>query len=297
MVLQCAGDDFRCRSASAVGEEDERNFWGDRVVAREECLVLPVSRANAGDLLAFPEEEVADTQRLVENPARIAAQVDDYSFRAFAPQFIDGSLEIIPRALIELEQRDVADLSVYHDRVRNGWNADNGAGECDGDELGYAGARELDEHSTPGISLKGIRSLLDSPAPGIGGIDEIDSIAFLDACLLGRGVREHTLYSYEALGLSDLHPDAGVPTIGLSVEGGQFLRRKEYAVRIIELVNQATGSFLVERGSVDGIDEAGRNDIKDLIEEPSALLALTLLEYEATGHQWDEHEAEKDAFS
>jgi hypothetical protein len=62
-------------------------------------------------------------------------------------------------------------------------------------------------------------------------------------------------------------------------------------------VDEAACSFLVKGRGIDGIDEPGRDDIEHLIQQAGALLALTLLDYEASGYQRNQDEAEEDAFS
>jgi hypothetical protein len=62
-------------------------------------------------------------------------------------------------------------------------------------------------------------------------------------------------------------------------------------------VNQATRGLLVEGSCVDGINETAGDDVEHLIEEPSTLLGLALLEYETSGHHWNQKEAEEHVFS
>jgi hypothetical protein len=62
-------------------------------------------------------------------------------------------------------------------------------------------------------------------------------------------------------------------------------------------VNESARCLLVKRRSVDGIDEATRNDVQNLVQKSSTLLGLMLLEDETTGHDRDEQEAEENAFS
>ena len=105
------------------------------------------------------------------------------------------------------------------------------------------------------------------------------------------------LYGNGALGFGDLHSDAGIATVGLRVEGRQLLRRKQDAIWVVELVDQAAGSLFVESCCVDSIDEARGDDVQDLVEEASALLTFALLEYEASDHQRNQSEAEEQTFS
>jgi hypothetical protein len=62
-------------------------------------------------------------------------------------------------------------------------------------------------------------------------------------------------------------------------------------------VNESARCLFVKSRGVDGIYEAARNDIKNLVQKSSTLLGLMLLEDETTGHDRDEQEAEEDAFS
>src|SRR5437660_4311080 len=109
-------------------------------------------------------------------------------------------------------------------------------------------------------------------------------------------MRKHALNSNEALCLGDLHADAGITPVSLRVEGRELLGRKQDAVRVIQLVDEPACSFFVESRSVDSVDEAGGNDVQDLVEEASALLAFTLLECETSGHEWYQSQAEEQAF-
>jgi hypothetical protein len=62
-------------------------------------------------------------------------------------------------------------------------------------------------------------------------------------------------------------------------------------------VNESACCLFVKSRGVDGIYEATRNDVQNLVQKSSTLLGLMLLENETTGHDRDEQEAEEDAFS
>ena len=76
MVLQRAGDDLRRRGRAAVQEHDDRLAVDQIAGAGAEALHLVGMAAAGGDDLAPVEEGVGDEHRLVEQPARIAAQVE-----------------------------------------------------------------------------------------------------------------------------------------------------------------------------------------------------------------------------
>ena len=102
MILQRTGDNLGGRSASAIGQKNQRNRGSDRIVSGDERLIITVARAYAGDLLSLLEEEIADAQRLVENATRVAPQIYNDTLGAFAGQLGDGALGLIARALVEL---------------------------------------------------------------------------------------------------------------------------------------------------------------------------------------------------
>ena len=108
---------------------------------------------------------------------------------------------------------------------------------------------------------------------------------------------EDALDGDEALGLGNFHPDAGVPAVGLSIEGRELLGRQQDAVGIIELVHQAARSLFVESRRIDGVHETRGYDAQHLVEQPSTLLALLLLKDEASDHQRNQCEAEEQTFS
>ena len=76
VVLQRAGDDFRRRGRAAVDQHDDRLAVGDVARARRVALRLVGVAAAGRDDLAALEEGVGDRDRLVEQAARIVAQVE-----------------------------------------------------------------------------------------------------------------------------------------------------------------------------------------------------------------------------
>src|SRR5206468_7858765 len=62
VILQGTGYDLRGRRAPAIGEQNERNRRSDGIIGGNESLILAAAGADAGDLLAFSQEEIADAQ-------------------------------------------------------------------------------------------------------------------------------------------------------------------------------------------------------------------------------------------
>src|SRR5689334_18956484 len=297
MILQCAGDNLGSRSAAPIRQQHQRNRRCDWIVAGDEGLILSVAGANAGDLLSLVQEQVADAQRLIEDAARITAQVDDDPLRALSRKLGYRVFDFVARALVELEQRDVADVAIEHDGVGHRRDVYDRPGEGDRNELRNTGAGELHQNSAAWVALQSIRRLRNSPATDVGGVDEIDAIAFLHARLFGWCVWENALHGYKALSFGDLHSDAGVTPVGLGIETRKLFRREKHAVWIVELVDKTARGLLIQCGLVDGIDEACGNDVQYLVEETRSLLALALLKYETARCNGDQDKACEQAFS
>jgi hypothetical protein len=62
-------------------------------------------------------------------------------------------------------------------------------------------------------------------------------------------------------------------------------------------VDEPAGCFFVQSCGIDCIHETGRDNIEHLVQESSTLLALALLEYETSGHHWNQDKTEKHGFS
>ena len=80
MILQRAGDDFRRRSRTAVDQDDDRLALGQVTRPGVETLRLLGSAAAGRDNLAPVQEGIGDRNRLIEQTARIVAQVDNEPF-------------------------------------------------------------------------------------------------------------------------------------------------------------------------------------------------------------------------
>src|SRR5579864_327480 len=104
VVLQRAGDDFRRRSRAAIDQDDERLALGEVARMRRAALgFLGVAAAGRDDLAAL-EERVGDRDRLLQEPARIVAQVDDVALDLVADlvlQIGDFLLQALGGLLVE----------------------------------------------------------------------------------------------------------------------------------------------------------------------------------------------------
>src|SRR5260370_10895119 len=118
MVLQRAGDDLGGRGRAAIDEHHQRQAARQITVRLrlEAAIVLRAAAADRDDL-ALVEEIVADGDRLVEQPARIVAQVEDDAgelVAGLALQRLYGAFEPVAGALAEIGDSDIADVAPPH---------------------------------------------------------------------------------------------------------------------------------------------------------------------------------------
>src|SRR6202034_3694960 len=117
VVLQRAGDDLRRRSRTAVDENDHRLALGHVARPRIEALrLLRVAPARRHDL-ALVEEGVGDRDRLIEQAARVVAQIDDVALdlvgAELAAEIIDRLLQAVGGLLVELRDAYIPDVIAF----------------------------------------------------------------------------------------------------------------------------------------------------------------------------------------
>src|SRR5215475_8836824 len=114
VVLQGAVDDFRRRGGAAVDQHDDRLALGEVAGARVEALRLLGIAAARRDNLAALEERIRHRDRLVEQAARIVADVDDVAAqlvsRNLRLQLRQRLLQALGGLLVELGKTDIADV-------------------------------------------------------------------------------------------------------------------------------------------------------------------------------------------
>src|SRR6185312_16856176 len=103
---------------AAVDQHDDRQAAHQVAVGlRLEAAVVLRAPAADRDDLAVVEEVVADRDRLVEEAARVVAQVEDDAGKlvaGLAPERLDGGLERVAGALAEIGDADIADVAAFH---------------------------------------------------------------------------------------------------------------------------------------------------------------------------------------
>src|SRR5690606_4121790 len=162
VVLERAGDDLGSAGRLLVDEDDEGDVGrdGDRVRDVDPFeAALPL----LGDGGAAWEEDPGDVDRLVDDPAAVAAQVEDDPARAPVEELRDRDCRLLRGGLVELKERDVSDPAVDEHREGDGGDMDDGAGQSDLEGLVDPRASDLDLDDRPRLALEPAGDLVERP--------------------------------------------------------------------------------------------------------------------------------------
>ena len=134
MILQRTGDDFRSRRRATIDKDDHRLALGQ--VARTRIVAhrfLRITAPGRNDFAAV-EEAIDDVDRLVEQTARIVAQVENIAFelggRDIVLEFLNRRANTLKRLFVELGDSNVADIVAFL-TFANRFDLDHGPGKLD----------------------------------------------------------------------------------------------------------------------------------------------------------------------
>src|SRR5262249_41965727 len=135
VILERTRHDFRGRGRTAVDQHDDRLVLGEVARARVEPLgFLGIAAARRHDL-ALLQERIGDRDRLIEQSARIVAQVDDKALELVAGlggEAGDRLFQALGGLLVELGDADKTDVVAFEARTyRAHLNARAGDGDLD----------------------------------------------------------------------------------------------------------------------------------------------------------------------
>src|SRR5262249_3483786 len=137
MILERTRHNFGGRSRAAVDQHDDRFVLGEVARAGIEALgFLGVATARRYDL-ALLQERIGDRNRLVEQSARVVAQVDDEALELVAGlggEIGDRLLQVFRGLLVELRDTDKPDVVAFKPRT-HGAHLDARAGNGHFDRL------------------------------------------------------------------------------------------------------------------------------------------------------------------
>src|SRR5258708_15659365 len=146
MILERTRNDFGGRSRAAVDQHDDRLVLGEVACARIEPLGFLGGAAARRYDLALLQERIGDRNRLVEQSARIVAQVDDEALELVAGlggEIGDRLLQVFRGLLVELRDTDEPDVVAFEARAY-GTHLDARAGDGHLDWLVLALAHDLE---------------------------------------------------------------------------------------------------------------------------------------------------------
>ena len=153
--------------------------------AEKLCSWRAVPAARHDDLLALREEEVRHGDRLVEEAAGVAAQVEDELLHALLLELLPVLRELGRGRVREVLQADVADARLEHEGVRDGVRRDLRARDGHLEGLVEAGPEDRD------LDLRALRALellddgVDREVVDALPLDAVDDVARADAEAVG----------------------------------------------------------------------------------------------------------------
>jgi hypothetical protein len=212
-VLDRAGDDLGGRGRARVDQHRQRQVIGAGELGAL-LLALLAGVTDGGDQRAAVDEDVRDAHRLVEQTARVVAQVEDPALRALAPQLLHAAPHLRRHFLRELLQPQVADVAGEHARLDVG-DADDVAHQIVRGVGVDAGARDGHRDLGLRVAAQPVHRLGQRQVDGRLVIDLDDVIARLEAGAGRRGVagdqadhRQHVLVGLLVLAHADDDADA-----------------------------------------------------------------------------------------
>jgi hypothetical protein len=197
-------------AGAAVDHHDERDVRRHRLLGGHVHLRLALPPALAQHVLPALEEHVARRHRLLEDAARVAAQVEDHALGPLGLERLDRLRDLLGRALAEPLRHHVAHRVVEDERVRHRGDVDHRARQVRLDGRRDAGALERHRHARARRADERVRHLLRAPAARRLRVDLHDAVALLHPGALGGRVGEHARHAHEAAlrrrRRLDLHP-------------------------------------------------------------------------------------------
>lgn len=189
VVFERARDDLGSRSGAVV-DEDNDGIVGLCVDVSGVSLAGWGRTASVGNDHAFGEESVGDTDGLVEESARVVAQVEDQATQLFDFEGhpFESSEHLAGGVLLEVFDLDVGDV-VFEQMGTDALDADNGADKTKRARLTEAFAHDPDHDGGSGIAAKFVDGGVEVHVDG-GFITDADNAVFgAESCTSRWGVR------------------------------------------------------------------------------------------------------------
>ena len=264
-VLERAGDDLRGAGAALVDEHRHRHRLGRFTVGLGALgLALLASHTDGGDDGAVVDEDVGDLDGLIEQPARIAAQVQQDGLCALLAQLRQRVDQVIGGVALEVLDRHVGDVALEQARL-DASNRDAIAREHVA-LRDRGGALDPDHHLGLGLATQARDGLGERHVDGRFVVDLGDAIAALEAG--ARGGRRLDRLDDGEMALADADHDAEAAELAAGREAHLVVDLGLEQLRVrVERREQA-----VDRGVFDGAHVAALVHV--LLDEREDLLEL-----------------------
>src|ERR1700704_4022757 len=276
LVLQGAGHDLGGRSRAAVDQDDQRLALGEVAGARVEALgLLRVAAAGRYDLAAL-QEGVGDRDRLIQQPARIVAQIDDIALellgRNLRRDVGDRLLEAVGGLLVERRDADVTDVFALDLRAHRA-HPDDVAHDRHLERLVEALAHDLEADLGVDLAAHLFDGLIEGEALDGFVVEMGDDVAGANARLGGRSLvdRRHDLD--QALFLRDLDAQPAELAARLDLPVAEALRVHVARMRI-EPVEHPVDGRLDQLGVVRLFDIVRAHPFEDVAEQTELAVGI-----------------------
>src|SRR5690606_25634311 len=292
VILQRAGNDFRGRGRAAVDQYRQRLAVGDIAALGCETLALvgrSAQRAGRDDL-ALVQEGIRHRDRLVEQAARIVAQVDDVALQLgahLALQLVDRGDEVLRGVLVERRNAQIAELALAARTHHAG--LDDGAGDLHVEGFRRAvGAAADSEHD---VGVGRAAHLLDGFLQRLAhhrlAVEMGDQVAGQNAGLLRRRVVDRRHHLDQAVFLRNLDAESAELAARLHAGFLEIARRQIDRIGIERREHAVDGGFhqLLVLGLLVIIVADALEDLAEQVELPIGLVGLQRADLAGCGEQ------------
>ena len=218
MVLKRAGNDFRSRGRAAVDQHDDRLALGQIAGPGVEALRFFGVAAAGGDDFTLVQERIRHRDRLIEQAARIVAQIDhealDLVSAELTGQIADRFLQTVGSLLVELRNADITDIIALVVRTHR-LHADHVAHDGDLDRLVRALAHDAKLDLGVHRAAHLFHSLVEREALYLLVVELGDDVVGHDAGFGCRRIIDWSHHLYQPILHGDLDAEAAELAAGL----------------------------------------------------------------------------------
>ena len=291
MILKRAGDDFRRARAASVDQNHQgKPREGLALLGAQHRVLAPRAATRLRDCQVLVEEEVGKRDALIQQPARVSAQIQNHPGGTVRHQAFDGRLEFVAGVFAEHPQGNVPHAVLEQMAERHREDLNRGSLQRERNGLLDPRTPDPDVHLRARPAAQRHRRPVRVPALRGFALDLHDAIARADARPLPRGARQGAHHRDPVSLAHDLQPHAGVLAFGIDAEVVPFVGTQELRVGIVEFLYDGVDGGAVERIQLDRVHEVLGHPVEHLFQETRlevdvAILRDALLEEPAATQQ------------